>query len=422
MTRASLTKISIGFIAGVAFLILASGLLLSKGKVLSERHQPFAFSESFDYNSTSFQDYIDYSQRLVRAAQVVAPSTSIVENASPFILEPGPSCALDDEGRYARGVVLSHGLVASPYSMRDIGEYFQSRCFFVMAILMPGHGTRPGDFLKVSWEDFAESQAFATRILAEKANQVFISGHSAGATLALHEAAINSDIDGLILFAPALAISSAAKYAQVPALLGKLFDGAAWFEILDDEAIYRYESFTFSGAAETYGLIGATETALQANPLSIPIFTVASVQDNTVDTETTLSLMAEQQNVLSRTLLYSQHPIAPVNNVIVYDSNAPEQKVLSISHLGLMVSPEHAHYGRDGAYRSCKHYVGQSEGSDVSSSGSNNLQLCRVGQRDYYGETTGENLAQGVVERIAFNPFFDDMLIELDRFLDSLPE
>lgn len=418
MIKGWLIKSLLGVIISFVVLVLLSGLFLSKGKVLTERHQPYAFEEQFDFNSNSFQAYINYSQRHLRAAQVVSPSPSIVQNASPFILEPGPACPRLANGRYPNGIVLSHGLVASPYSMKDIAEYFQSRCFLVLAILMPGHATRPGDFLNVSWQDLAESQRFATRILAEQTEHIFISGHSAGATLALYEAATNPEIDGLILFAPALQVNASSKYARVPALLGKVFDAAAWFEVLDDEAIYRYESFTFSGAAETYAMIEATTAALLENPLSIPVFTVASLQDNTVSTEATLSIMAQQQNPLNRTLLYTQHSITPAENIIPYNSYQPEQKVLSLSHLGLMVAPSHPHYGRDGAYRSCKHYSAGRENTEEDAT-INYFQNCRAGERDFYGETTAENLAQGVLERIAFNPFFDDMLIEIDGFLDS---
>ena len=39
-------------------------------------------------------------------------------------------------------VLLMHGLSDSPYSMRGIAEVFQSRGYYVVALRLPGHGTR----------------------------------------------------------------------------------------------------------------------------------------------------------------------------------------------------------------------------------------------------------------------------------------
>ena len=95
----------------------------------------------------------------------------------------------------------------------------------------------------------------------------------------------------------------------------------------------------------------------------------------------------------------------------VQSSNAPEQGVLSLSHLGLMTPPEHTHYGVNGDHRYCSQYFGELDGA---------YELCKSGQRDFYGETTQANMQRGVIERIAFNPFYVDLLQEIDLFLDQV--
>jgi len=146
----------------------------------------------------------------------------------------------------------------------------------------------------------------------------------------------------------------------------------------------------------------------------VPVFMVASMQDNTVSTPEILDYMARNEHPASRTLLYSQYPYPADARTEVVISNAPEQRVLSVSHLGLMTPPSHPHYGRGGEYRNCGHY-GDPE---------NTLYVqCKSGRRAFYGEATEDNLSQGLLERIAFNPFYDAMLASMQEFLRSaVPE
>ncbi len=394
----------------VVVVVLGLGWLLVKDKPLSERHRPFVSAEPFDYSSSSFDDYIAYSQSHLRRARLDNPSDVVIHNASPFVLEPAESCARRSDGAFKKAIVLTHGLIASPYSMRNIGEYFQSRCFLVLAVLLPEHATRPGDFLITRWQHWAQAQHFAVTQAQKMAESVLIAGHSVGAELALYEAATNPAVQGLVLFAPAMEITTAAKFAWLFTTMGRFIPKAAWYEVREDLSDYRYESITFSGADESYKLVKATRKALAKNPLTIPIFTVASTEDNTVRTETILEFMANQTHPASRTLLYSQHPSASSNKVKVVNSYHEEAGILSVSHLGLMLPEGHLEYGRSGAYKSCGHYY---KAKDL-------LKACRNGEQTFIGEVTPENLLRAkVVERIAFNPFYDDLLQELDQFLDS---
>src|SRR5690606_10024053 len=141
------------------------------------------------------------------------------------------------------------------------------------------------------------------------------------------------------------------------ALLGKLFDKAAWMDVGQDDAIYRYESFPFTAAAQTWALTKALEAELNDKARELPVFTVASMEDSTISTEAILEYMAANAHPQSRTLLYSQHPVSVAANVDVVISNLPEQNILSLSHLGPMTPPSHPWFGLNGAYRSCGHYA-----------------------------------------------------------------
>jgi esterase/lipase len=408
VSTTALRNILLALILIPALLFGAAGVLLSQGKVLGSRHEPL-IAEPFDFANGDFAGYSAHMRDLMqRAGQ---ESQAVIDNLAPFVLEPDASCPRAESGKFQRGIVLIHGLFDSPYSMRAFGEHLRSQCFYVLGLLLPDHGTRPGDFLESHWQDWAAATHFAANQLALNAEALYLSGHSAGGTLAMLEAARNSDIDALVLFAPALGITPAAKYARYITLLGKAFRGAAWYEVRPDEAVYRYESITFVSAAETYALIEATRAELAAQQRQLPVFMVASMQDNTVSTPEILAYMEHNAHPASHTLLYSQYRYTGDEHTEVVISNAPAQRVLSVSHLGLMTPPAHPHYGRGGEYRNCGHY-GNSE---------NPLFVqCKSGRRAFYGEATEDNLSQGVLERIAFNPFYDDMLVSMDAFLRSL--
>ncbi len=403
-------KLLVSFIIVFTLAFISAGLLLSSGKTLGERHRPFDYP-AYDFSGGDFQDYLRHEQERLRVARLDGTGDVLIVNAGPFILEPPASCERGDDGRYRQGVVLTHGLFDSSYSMRDLGEYFQSRCYLVYGVLIPGHGSRPGDFLNAGWRDWAAAVDFATQRMSRLVQKVSLGGHSAGGALSILEALDNPAVSALFLFAPALSISEAAKYARFVAPIGKVFPAAAWLALEADEAVYRYESFTFTAAAEMHAMLMEIQRRLRGTELDVPIFTVASMEDNTVGIQAILDFMASQPHPENTTLLYSQHVVAPMTGVEVISSHLPDQGLLSLSHLGLMVSPEHPHYGRNGAYKSCGHYLGR----DMEK-----FAACKAGQSEFLGETTRENLQAGTLERIAFNPFYDNMLQSLDTFLSRI--
>jgi esterase/lipase len=403
-------KLQLVLITLPVLVVVLAGLLLSQGKTLGERHQAFQ-GTAFNYNAGTFLDYINWSRERVVAARLDEPSSDILNNLLPFELHAPEECPRSDNDKAEQGIVLTHGLFETAFSMRELGSFLQSQCFHVLGVLLPAHGSRPGDFLETSWQDWLQTVRFAAQQLADKAERVMLAGHSAGGALSILEAVENTDVDALILFAPALDITDAAKYAQFVTPLGKLFPRAAWVSVEPDDAIYRYESITFTAASEMHAMIKNLHERDQTRLRSLPIFTVASMEDTTVSTPRILDFMNANTHEHSRTLLYSQHTAQSSERIRVIPSEDRMQGVLSTSHLGLMNSPDNHYYGKDGEYRNCGHY-GSSDNADFI--------LCKNGQRAWYGEATRENREEGIVERIAFNPYYDAMLGELLAFVKRL--
>ena len=108
-------------------------------------------------------------------------------------------------------MLLIHGLGDSPYEMRDLGERFAAACYLVRAILLPGHGTVPGDLLGVGYPAWTEATRLGVASFAGQAERLYLVGFGAGATLALDYALEDASpgegpaLGGLVLLAPALA-------------------------------------------------------------------------------------------------------------------------------------------------------------------------------------------------------------------------
>src|SRR5437016_3635977 len=81
----------------------------------------------------NFDDYIKQSRAIIATnRQHIDKYKEIVINANtPYELKPSQTAK--------NGVLLIHGLLDSPFIMRDIGERLQSKGLLVRSIMLPGH-------------------------------------------------------------------------------------------------------------------------------------------------------------------------------------------------------------------------------------------------------------------------------------------
>jgi carboxylesterase len=114
-------------------------------------------------------------------------------DGDPFLLRAGPV-----------GVLLIHGLTATPAEVRPLAERLHSAGYTVAAPLLPGHYTHPTDLNKVKWTDWSATVENEFKQLKSICTRVIAGGESTGALLALDLAAKHQDIAALLLYAPAL--------------------------------------------------------------------------------------------------------------------------------------------------------------------------------------------------------------------------
>ena len=96
---------------------------------------------------------------------------------SPFFLNPQHANGI--------GVLLVHGLLASPAELRDYGEHLVQQGYTVIGVRLKGHGSSPYALRDQTWEDWYGSVLRGYNILKAHCKHIFVSGFSTGGALAL---------------------------------------------------------------------------------------------------------------------------------------------------------------------------------------------------------------------------------------------
>ena len=140
-----------------------------KSPPLEARHEAFGLNSRFNGEQLSFAEYVALNRDMIRKVRLSsnthkldqATLDKVIDGNAPFSLEPTGDDIAGREKKYRRGILLTHGLSDSPYFMHHVARFFQAEGFRVMAVLLPGHGTRPGDLLEVRWQEWARAVALA---------------------------------------------------------------------------------------------------------------------------------------------------------------------------------------------------------------------------------------------------------------------
>jgi esterase/lipase len=382
------------------------------------RHQPTGSNREFNGSQLSFEDYVARNRDMLNRAHAGAPDLQkIVDGNAPFELKPPHGFPSGQQKTYRRGVLLTHGLSDSPYFMRHLAAFFQQNGFRVMAVLLPGHGTQPGDLLDVTWQEWAKTVAYGAYKLAEEVDEVYLAGYSTGATLSVYQSLRDNRVRGLFLFSPALRIMRRAAWANLHKFYSWLVPSAKWVGIKPDLDIYKYESFPKNAAAQTYALTKKLDAKLQQHELDIPVFVAASADDMTVKTPVILEFIARARHPSSKLVLYTTEPEKlppgiPPEKLELVNSVFPAQKILSSAHTAIVMPPEDKHYGAAGEYSNCVHYYPDDMEKYAA--------CLRFPEQDFQGEITGKNLAAGILRRLMYNPNFAALEVSMQRFIAKL--
>ncbi len=388
---------------------------------LDFRHEPSGLNSNFCYNQLNFPDYVAACQKMLRHAhsgKVPGDLERTVAGNAPFELKPEGDFPAGRGKPYRRGILLIHGLTDSPYFMRPLAEFFRQQGFRVMAVLLPGHGTQPGDLLEMHWQEWAQAVDYGAERLADEADEIFLGGYSAGATLAVRRSLQDSRVRGVFLFSPALRVTPLTAWANLHKIYSWLKPSAKWVNIHPDDDIYKYESFPKNAAYQMHALIADLRTRMRGRGLDIPVFSAASADDTTVDSSATVEFMARTRHACSKLVYYTKDPRQQLpgideRRVELVSSVLPEQHIVSYSHLSVLLPPDDPHYGLSGEYSNCLHYY------------PDELEKFAICRRNFpavlQGEATKSSLRAGIMRRLTYNPHFSDLKASMKKFIESLP-
>ncbi|MCW2933793.1 MAG: esterase [Actinomycetia bacterium] len=119
-------------------------------------------------------------------------------------VQPGAEAFAHDGGPV--GVLVLHGFTGSPRTIRPWADHLAAAGLTVSAPRLPGHGTTWQDLATTGWQDWYGAAEHAFRDLAGRCEQVFVTGLSMGACLALRLAqAQGRAVSGIVIVNPSLA-------------------------------------------------------------------------------------------------------------------------------------------------------------------------------------------------------------------------
>jgi carboxylesterase len=180
------------------------------------------------------------------------------------------------------GVMLSHGYTATTAEVRVFAKRLHEKGYSVAGPLLAGHGTRPEDLNRVTWQDWVESGEKVYEQLKSRCEHVILGGESMGGLVALYLAGRHPEVRGVMLYAPAikLTISTADKV--------KLYLGSSFMPFAKREAMDASDKWQgYDPELPTRGIVQLLrfqDAVIKMLPkVSQPILVLQGRKDKTVD-------------------------------------------------------------------------------------------------------------------------------------------
>lgn len=358
----------------------------------------------YDFN-LPFSDYIIQCQHLMTSHRVDLESHAekIISLNSPFELRP-------DNIKNDTGVLLVHGLLETPFMMKDIGKRLYQQGALVRAILLPGHGTVPGDLLSVHYEDWIQAVRYGISTLKNDVKRIYLVGFSTGAALSLHQTLHDAKIEGAILLAPALKIRSNIDFASNwHYIISWFWERAKWLHLDPENDCTKYQSLCFNAVYQVYRLSHLIKKISKTHLSDSRKLYILSKSDITVSAHATIEYFEQYKNPYDRLIAYTHHPSNSNDpQIIERCPEFPDMKVHDLSHIGLTISPQNPHYGLHGDYVNASHPY---ESDHVVYGDFSRLEnkLCDLLYKN--------KLIKSRHERLTFNPDFEFMMKEIEEFI-----
>jgi len=347
-----------------------------------------------------FADYITRCRAIIKERRVDLQSRNanlIIDTNSPYELYPHQTTPSNRRLKY--GVLLLHGLLDCPLSLKDLGKHLQANGILCKSILLPGHGTTPNDLLSITFQDWINAVHYGIANLSKEVDHLYLAGFSTGAALSIHEALQTSSLSGIILIAPAIRIKVPMNMIVAWHYLKK------WLHINHNQWIYKikevdyakYLSIPFNAVNQVSLLTDLVKGLRLQHTLTCPIFMAVSREDETISSEKALRFFSAYQHKDSKLVVYSSTPETFTDKRIINRlTHYPALNIKNFSHMSLPYSKDNPHYGQHGDYAYASHQDGN-----------------KYGAYNLYEST----LTKNQYRQLTYNPDFDYMANEITKFI-----
>lgn len=366
-------------------------------------------------NANTIKEYATFAEYAVEVKKMVADNRHfLTEDSQAEILANSPfEVRPENVESSEKGVILVHGLGDSPYSFVDVASALAEQGYLTRTVLLPGHGTRPADMLKVSHKEWISLVEKQVELLKQEVDDVYLGGFSTGGNLVYLNAASDPEIKGLMLFSPGFKSNN----SRAPLLpLASIFRQWGLVGNPHIETNYaRYRAMPVNGFAQFYHTSRKARNSLKNNTFDRPVFMVLTEHDSVIETAEVKEAFQERfTHPDSRLMWFGSTENKREGRIQYIHSHMPEYRIDNMSHMGILFSPDNPYYGIDGSETICRNHRG--EGADEDEA------FCRAGNPVWYSAYRGlnkENESQNVHARLTFNPVFETMMNELNAVFES---
>lgn len=368
----------------------------------------YAISDS----TLPFSEYIARTRAIIKARrpdlqQAPLNAELILDANSPFELYPAQPIYNHNKLKY--GILLIHGLLTGPFSLKDIGLRLQANGMLCRAILLPGHGTKPSDLLSTSYDDWIQSVRYGIETLKNEVDHIYLIGYSTGATLSIFHALQDSSIAGIILLAPAIQIKAPVDIVVTWHALTKWFtDNKLWVYREAEIDYAKYLSIPFNAVTQVALLTNLIKELYRTRGLSCPVFMAVSHEDETISSHSAIDFFSSLKNQHNTLLLYtSYNHTYPDLRILTRQTNKPDLYIRHFSHVSIPFAPTNPHYGQNGDYA----YASHADANGVIFGAYNRLEV------NLYEFLHKLKLIKNKRQELTYNPDFDFMAEKIVKFI-----
>jgi carboxylesterase len=209
------------------------------------------------------------------------------------------------------GILISHGFLGTPQSVRFLGERLANYGYTVSAPRLKGHGTSYQDIEKCTEEDWFASLEKAYLDLKKRCKTIFVMGQSMGGALTLWLASKYREIDGIILINTALSLPSY-EYLRNAASPRYLEEGEPDIKAGNVFEI-TYEKVPLKAIHQLQNIMDKTPAVLPQ--VDCPVLAIKSAVDNVVPPKNTDYIMGNIKSTTKKMIvLQNSYHVASMDN------------------------------------------------------------------------------------------------------------